>query len=82
MQLFDRNLWRKAAQQYLYTNHPELIPLFTSKVIDLTCAYMRGYADSLVKNTNPPHNKIEMEEDVRDSGINEAIRLIRENNEK
>ena len=78
MPLFERHIWRKSAQQYFYSNHPELVPLFNSRVVDLACAYMRGYADSLVKNTNPPHNRNEMEEDVRDSGIAEAIRLIRE----
>jgi len=78
MLLFDRNIWRKAAQQYLYTNHPELVPLFTSKIIDLCCAYMRGYGDSLAKNTNPPHNVEDMRQDVRDAGITEAIRLIKE----
>lgn len=78
MPLFNRHNWRKAAQQYLYTNHPHLVPKLTSKVIDSCCAYMRGYEDSLIKNTNPPHNEDDMKQDVRDAGITEAIRLINE----
>lgn len=82
MHLFERNTWRKAAQQYLYENHPELVPLFSSKIVDQACAYMRGYSDSLKKNTNPPHNLTDMIDDVRDSGIKESIRIIRQSNEK
>lgn len=78
MPLFDKNIWKKAVQQYLYSNHPEFIPKLTSKIIDATCHYMTGYGESLEENANHPHNIADMKEAVSEAGIKYAIKLIQE----
>jgi len=77
MPLFDKNIWKKAVQQYLYSNHPELVPQLTSKIIDATCHYMTGYGECLEENANHPRNEEEMKTDVSEAGIKYAIKLIR-----
>ena len=78
MPLFEKNVWKKLAQQYLYVNHPELVPLFTTKIIDNACHYMDGYGDSLIENVNPPHNENDIRVAISDAGIKRAILLIQQ----
>jgi hypothetical protein len=81
MQLFDKNSWKKQAQQFLYSNHPEYVPLFSSKIINATCHYMAGYAECVSENANHPHNLSDMQQAVSEAGIGYAIKLIKQGEE-
>ena len=59
MPLFDKNIWKKAVQQYLYSNHPGLVPQLTSKIIDATC-HTRYTLDGKVGSI-PRHSRLHLE---------------------
>lgn len=77
MPLFNRSTWKKVAQAYFYKNHPEYVPLFSSKVVDACCHYMSGYETAIEENTAQPQNMADMKDAVSDAGIRYAIKMIK-----
>lgn len=76
MPLFEKNIWKKSTKQYLYTNHPELVNHFTSKISDAACHYMAGYGESLEENANHPRNEEDMKRAVAEAGTAYAIKMM------